>query len=82
MIPRADKYALALMEFNKPPSLIINFVARVKSGPGTNITSVLINLNFTAPYMMSYAYSLAVVGHQPENTWIDIVHGKLPEDPA
>ncbi len=74
MIGRADKFALSLVEFNKKSGVDINFQAKITSTAGANLTSVSINLVFTAAYITKYGYMVLAVGYQPENTWIDLVN--------
>lgn len=67
---------------NKVSGIPISFKAYVKSTPGTNIGSVLINLTFQSAYLTSYAYMIVVIGYDPINIWVDLVNYSLLDIPA
>jgi hypothetical protein len=64
VIERADKFALALVEYNKESSNIW-FTAEITSLPGVSFTSVGIRLDFKSSYTTKYGYMVLVIGYQP-----------------
>jgi hypothetical protein len=66
VIERADNFALALVEFNKIPSVNVWFKAEITSLPGgVNVSSVDIRLEFKSAYTTRYSYMVVVIGYQP-----------------
>ena len=65
VIERADNFALALVEFNKVPSVNVWFKAEITSSPGTNVSSVEIRLEFKTAYTTRYSYKVLVIGYHP-----------------
>ena len=65
VIERADKFALALVEYNKESLTNIWFTAEITSSPGVSLTSVGIRLNFYSAYTTKYGYMVLVIGYQP-----------------
>ncbi len=83
VIPRADKFGLSLLEMdvnsvNKTGE--VKFISFVKSPPGIDLSSVVIEISNSALHTIEYTYIVIVVGYQPENTWIDLVSVRLPND--
>ena len=65
VIAKADKFSLALVEFNKVSSANVWFTADITSSPGTGLTSVGIHLEFKTSYTTKYGYMVLVIGYQP-----------------
>lgn len=64
VIEQADRFALALVDFNKVLSVSVGFTAQIISFPGVGLTSVGINLNFMTPYTTKYGYMVLAIGYQ------------------
>ncbi len=65
VIERADKFSLALVEYNKESSADIWFTAEITSSPGVSLTSVKIRLDFKTSYITKYGYMVLIIGYQP-----------------